>query len=519
MQREAVLAIDIGTQSLRAQAFDLRGGIIDSARIPYPAPYQSPRPGWAEQDPALYWNCLGEACRKLWSGGRVSPGSLASVAVTSQRSTVVNLDNKGLPLRPAIVWLDQRRAGNLPPVGLMWRTIFRLAGLTNTLHYLQAEAEANWIMENQPDIWEKTAHYLFLSGYITYMLTGRFVDSTGCQVGYVPFDYRKQAWAHLSNWKWQAIPMPPEILPDLALPGQKMGSVTAKAASFTGLPEGLAVIAAASDKACEVLGSGCLETGQACIGYGTTATINVSSRKYIEPIPLIPPYPSACPGHYNMEVQIFRGFWMVTWFKEEFAWQEKSLAIKEGVAPEELLDRLVAGIPPGSMGLVLQPFWSPGLRHPGIEARGSVIGFKGSHTRAHLYRAILEGLAYAMREGRERIEKRTGETVKELYVCGGGSKSDQMMQITANVFGLPAVRPATYEASGLGAAILAALGSGLYPELKTAVREMTGISRTFDPEPEAVKIYDHLYRKVYVKMYRKLRPLYKSIHSITQNFT
>jgi len=516
MSKETVLAIDIGTQSLRALAFDLRGRLVDMARIAYSRPYDSPHPGWAEQNPVYYWECLGEACRKLWAGNKVSPLSLASVSITSQRSTVINLDRHGKPLRPAIVWLDQRRARNLPSVGFLWQSAFRLAGLTGTLQYLQAEAEANWISEHQPDIWEKTAHYLFLSGYVTYMLTGRFVDSTGCQVGYVPFDYRKQAWAPLSNWKWRAIPMRQEILPDLVFPGEQMGAVTPEASRLTGLPEGLMVIAGASDKACEVLGTGCLKPYQGCVGYGTTATINVNSNRYTEPVPLIPPYPSACPGYYNLEMQIYRGFWMISWFKEEFASQEQAQALLEGIEAEELLDRLAEKIPPGCTGLVLQPFWSPGLRYPGLEAKGSVIGFKGGHTRAHLYRAILEGLAYAMREGRERIQKRTGETVRDLYVCGGGSKSDQMMQITADVFGIPAARPATYEASGLGASILAACGAGLYPDIKTAVKEMTGVSRTFEPNPEAVSIYDQLYRKVYRKMYGKLRPLYRMIQSITE---
>lgn len=514
MCKETVLAIDVGTQSLRALAFDPLGRLVDGARIAYSAPYHSPRPGWAEQDPRYYWQCLAEACRQLWGGGKVPPGSLAAMCVTSQRSTLVNLDKHGVPLRPAIVWLDQRQARNLPPVGVLWNTIFKLAGLRGTLQYLQAEAEANWLMENQPEVWEKTAHYLFISGYIAYRLTGRVVDSTGCQVGYIPFDYRRQTWAPRSNWKWRAIPVRPEVLPELVFPGRQMGTVTPEAARLTGLPEGLPVIAGASDKACEVLGSGCLEPHQACIGYGTTATINVNSHRYIEPIPLIPAYPSASPGSYNLEVQIFRGFWMVTWFKEEFAWQERALARQEGVAAEELLDRLVAHIPPGSTGLVLQPYWSPGLRHPGLEARGAVIGFKGGHTRAHLYRAILEGLAFAIREGRERIERRTGVPVRELYVCGGGSKSDQMMQITADVFGIPAARPATYEASGLGAAMLAAVGAGLHPDMKTAVREMTRVSRTFNPDPETVKVYDDLYRKVYRQMYKRLRPLYRELHSL-----
>ncbi|SFH04696.1 Sugar (pentulose or hexulose) kinase [Desulfotomaculum arcticum] len=515
MYQETVLAIDVGTQSVRALAFNPSGQLIDQVRVIYTEPYRSPRPGWAEQDPGYYWQRLAEACRKLWSRGLVDPAALAAVSLTSQRATLVNLDRNGDPLRPAIVWLDQRRAGKVPSVGFLWSLAFRLAGLGGTLNYLRAEAEANWLREHQPSIWARTAHYLFLSGYLTYRLTGSFVDSIGCQVGYIPFDYRRQTWPPASHWKWRAIPVPRELFPELVPPGRQLGEITAEAAAVTGLPEGLPVIAAASDKACEVLGSGCLEPHQGCIGYGTTATINVNSARYIEPIMLIPPYPSACPGEYNLEVQIYRGFWMVSWFKEEFAWQEQALSRQSGVPVEELLDRLAAKVRPGSMGLVLQPFWSPGLKYPGPEAKGAVIGFGGVHTRAHLYRALLEGLAYAVREGRERIERRSKIPVTEIKVCGGGSRSDQMMQITADVFGLPAVRPAVFEASGLGAAMLAAVGAGLHPDLKTAVGAMTGPGQEFQPNREAVKIYDRLYRKVFRRMYRKLLPAYKDICNIT----
>lgn len=515
MYKETVLAIDVGTQSVRALAFNPSGQLIDQVRVVYAEPYQSPRPGWAEQDPGYYWQRLAEACRKLWDQGLVAPEALAAVSLTSQRATLVNLDHKGDPLRPAIVWLDQRRARKLPSVGVLWSLAFRLAGLGGTINYLRAEAEANWLREYQPAIWEKTAHYLFLSGYLTYRMTGSFVDSTGCQVGYIPFDYCKQTWPPASHWKWRAIPVPQELFPELVPPGQQLGEITAEAAAVTGLPEGLPVIAAASDKACEVLGAGCLESHQGCIGYGTTATINVNSTKYIEPIPMIPPYPSACPGEYNLEVQIYRGFWMISWFKEEFAWQEQALSRQSGVPVEELLDRLAAKVLPGSMGLVLQPFWSPGLRYPGPEAKGAVIGFGGVHTRAHLYRALLEGLAYAVREGRERIEKRSKIPVTEIRVCGGGSRSEQMMQITADVFGLPAVRPAIFEASGLGAAMLAAVGSGLHADLEAAVSEMTGSGKVYQPNREAVKIYDQLYRKVFRRMYHKLLPAYKDICAIT----
>jgi sugar (pentulose or hexulose) kinase len=167
------------------------------------------------------------------------------------------------------------------------------------------------------------------------------------------------------------------------------------------------------------------------------------------------------------------------------------------------------------MGLVLQPYWSPGLRSPGPEAKGAVVGFGDVHTRAHLYRAILEGLAYALREGLERIESRTGQRVEQLRVAGGGSRSDAALQITADVFGLPAARPHVDESSGLGAAITAAVALGQHPDFETAVGAMTRTRQVFEPQEPARGRYEALYRRVYLKMYDRLRPLYEDLREIT----
>ena len=161
-----------------------------------------------------------------------------------------------------------------------------------------------------------------------------------------------------------------------------------------------------------------------------------------------------------MEIQVYRGYWMVEWFKREFGHREVALAEVQGLEPEVLFDDLVRAVPAGSMGLTLQPYWSPGVRIPGPEAKGAIIGFGDVHTRAHLYRAILEGLAYALREGAERTAARTGVPVTSLRIAGGGSQSPAAVQLTADVFGLPVARAHTHEASGLGAAIDAAVGLG-----------------------------------------------------------
>jgi sugar (pentulose or hexulose) kinase len=282
----------------------------------------------------------------------------------------------------------------------------------------------------------------------------------------------------------------------------------------TGLPVGLPLIAAAADKACEVIGLGGLEPNIGCLSFGTAATINTTHKKYVEVIPLIPPYPSAVPDAYSLEIQIYRGYWMVSWFKQEFGHIEVALSNESGVAAESLFDDSIRDVPPGSNGLMLQPYWSPGLKVPGPEAKGAVIGFGDVHTRAHLYRAILEGLAYALRDGAERTERRSGVKITELRVAGGGSQSDVAMQVTADVFGLPASRPHVYEASGLGAAIDAAVGLGLHPDFSTAIKEMTHPGKTFEPDPAAHKIYDRLYRKVYLRIYDRLKPLYEEFGEI-----
>jgi len=517
--RDLILAIDVGTQSVRALCFDAFGNLLAKSRIPIES-YLSSAPGLFELSPNSFWDALCQACHGLWDQFEKSnlkailKHRIAGVALTTQRSTLINLDKNGEPLRPAIVWLDQRRTEGLKPIGGLWGLAFRLTGMSRTAAYLQAEAEANWIRTFQPEIWDQTDKYVFLSGYLTYRLTDQLVDSMGCQVGYIPFDYKNLRWSGKYDWKWQAVPLDKSMLVDLVPPSKLLGEITSQASQDTGIPAGLPLIAAASDKACEVIGAGCLTPDIGCLSYGTAATINTTHKQYIEVIPLIPPYPSAIPDAYSLEIQIYRGYWMVNWFKHEFAHHEQSIAEERGIEPEELFDELVSAIPPGSDGLVLQPYWSPGLKVPGPEARGAIIGFGDKHTRAHLYRAILEGLAYALREGAERTVKRSKIPITELRVAGGGSQSDAALRLTADIFGLPASRPHVYEASGLGAAIDAAVGLGLHPNFDSAVAEMTRIGNTYEPNDSAHEIYESIYRGVYLPLYKRLQPLYETIYKL-----
>ena len=510
---ELLLAIDCGTQSVRALLIDLQGNVLAKCQLPVEG-YFSLQPGWLEHDADALWNTVARACQGLWESNAGLHSRVRGVVVTAQRGTLVPVDADGRALRPFIVWLDQRRASHSRQFSLGWRLAFRAAGVTRTVDYLTREAELNWIAEHEADTLARTHKVLLVSGWLIYQLTGRFADSVGSQVAYLPFDFRRHAWERPGNWKWQALPVRREQLPELVGIGATIGGLTSEAARRTGLREGLPVVAAAADKACEIVGAGAITHDIGALSFGTAASVDLTTPRYLEVIPFVPAYPAAVPGQYNLEVQISRGYWMVDWFKRQFGHIECTAASAQGVPAETLFDRMVATVPPGSEGLMLQPYWTPGLRQPGPDARGAVIGFSEVHTRAHLYRAILEGLAYALREGKERIESKAKAHIRSLRVSGGGSQSDEAMQLTADIFNLPAARPHTYEASGLGAAIVGAVGLGLYPDFPSAVSAMTRLGRTFEPNATHAARYEELYRRVYCRMYERLGPLYARLQHI-----
>ncbi len=514
MGEELILSIDAGTQSVRASLVDLRGEIRRFHKTPI-QPYYSARPGWAEQDPEYYWRMLCDTCGRLLAEAGGEKEALKAVAITTQRATMINVDPEGRPLRPAIVWLDARQADTSKIIPAPLRPLLRVLGLGDFIEFLAANCEATWIRQNQPGVWEKTHKFLLLSGFLIFRMTGEFRESVGNVFGYLPIDLKKGAWAGRASPLWRLFPVERGKLPDLVPVATLLGRVTNRASRQTGIPAGLPVVAAANDKACEILGCGCLTPETACLSFGTMASADVPNRRYVEVRPRFPPFPAALPGQYYTEVTTMRGFWMVSWFRDQFGHPEKRRAEEEGKSPEALLDELIAGIPPGSEGLVLHPCWTPGpMDDPAM--KGSIIGFTSIHTRAHLYRAILEGVIYSLKQGIGLLEKKNRTRIRQLRVSGGGSQSRTAVQIAADVFGLPAQRPHVFETSSIGAAIDAAVGLGYHSDFKAAVREMTRVRDTFDPDPVAGRIYGEIFEKVYSRIPETLLPLFRNLHGLYQ---
>ena len=511
-----ILTIDFGTQSVRTSLINKQGEIEAIVKRKYEPPYVSEGKGYAEQDPDFYYNNMIECLKELSKNNKDKLDRIKGSTIATFRDSSVQLDKELKPIRKSILWLDQRMAKASEKIPLSHRIIFRLVGMGDTIKLNRSRTMAHWIKENEPETWAKVDKYVNISTYLTYKLTGKLVDSSANLTGHYPINFQTRRWYSEKALKAAIFGIPRRMLFELKQPGELIGEFSKEICELTGLPEGIKLYASGSDKACETIGLGALDKSVGAISYGTASTIEVSNQKYHEPEPFLPAYPAAVPNWYNMEVQIYRGYWMLTWFSKNFAAELIDESKIQDMAVEELLNDKLADIPPGSDGLVLQPYWGPGLRRP--LAKGGVIGFSDIHTREHFYRAIIEGIAYALKEGLESIEKSQHHKVKELMISGGGSQSDAICQITADVFNLPVSRVQTFETTSLGEAIATFVAIGEFNNIDEAMKAMTHKTVTFTPNKEAAEQYEDLYKHVYLKMYPRLRRVYRHINKFTKRY-
>ncbi|MDR0530630.1 MAG: FGGY-family carbohydrate kinase [Oscillospiraceae bacterium] len=508
-----VLTIDMGTQSARALLCDSNGAILAKAQKTYDPPYYSLRPGWAEQKPEFYWSSICECTRKLKAEYAELWGGVIAVSVSTIRDTFVCLDEHMEPLRDIIVWLDTRESTQVGVPGWMM-TVLKAAGLAEMVKRQRAISHCNWLAEFEPENWRKTAKYALLSGWLNYKFCGTLADAVASCVGHLPFSNKRGTWLPKGDMTRMVFDVSEDKQYDVVPSGTVLGSVTAKAAEETGVPVGIPVVATGSDKSCEILGLGCMNPDQAALSFSTTATIEITTPVYFEPLPHMPSYNSILPKMYTPEFEIYRGYWLISWFKKEFAALERASALELGVSPESLLNQHLAEVPPGCDGLMLHPYFTPGLTMP--QARGSFIGFADYHTRMHMYRAIVEGINFSLMEGLRLIEKKSKTSVQRLYVAGGGSQSVEICQITANQFGLPLFRTHTHEVTGLGSSLVAFVSQGVYRTMEDAVKGMVHYQTEFRPDPAQAALYQKLYNEVFSRIYDKLQPFYSTINRILQ---
>lgn len=511
-QNPLVLTLDFGTQSVRTTLINKQGEIVYLSKKIYEPLYFSPKKGYAEQYADFYWDNLIACIKKMVKEAKDKLKDVVAMTVTTFRDSAVLLDENNKPLRPVILWLDQRLAKAREKLPLLHRIAFKIVGMMDTINMNRTRTPAHWVKENEPEIWAKTEKYVNISTYINYRLTGELADSPGGLTGHFPIHFKKSQWYKEGAMKGRIFGIPNRMLPKIVPSGGEIGVLLDSVADQLGLPKGLKLIATGSDKGCETIGLGCLTPNMAAISYGTACSIEVSNPVYHEPEKFLPAYAGAVPGLYSLDVQIYRGYWMLRWFANEFASEiEKESSLKK-VPTEAVLNEWLDDVPPGSDGLILQPYWGPGVARP--LGKGAIVGFSSVHTRKHIYRAIVEGIAFELREGLEGIERSQKQKVKIMRISGGGSLSDKICQITADIFGREISRIQTSESTSLGAAVAIFVAIKEFENVYDAVDSMVKVSKIFKPNMQNHARYNQIFKELYKKVYPRLNPLNRKINKL-----
>jgi xylulokinase len=448
MTQSYVVAIDNGSQSTKVSIFDDAGRVHASARVPL-APYVSPGPGRWEHPGDDIWESIAAATAEALSRFDGDPTAIVAVGLCTIRFCRAVLRSDGFLAQPVMSWMDER--------------VSRA--------YVPESADAAYVTTS--------------SGYITHRLTGCFVDTAGNYQGAWPIDAK--SWSWLDERDAGPYRIPRRMLFDLVLPGDELGTVTAQASADTGLPEGIPVFATSNDKAVEALGAGLRGDDSALLSLGTYIAAMVPDAEHRLELATGWQNFSSIPHRYLWESDgVRRGMWTVAWFRDLVSGLGAS-GQGVGVNVEELLGAEAAHVSAGSGGLVTVLDWLAPDAEP--HRRGMFLGFDGTQGRAHIYRSILEAIAFSMHRNLQALEAARDQNIEELIVTGGGASSDLFLSIIASVFGVPVRRPAVTDAAGLGAAICAAVGVGIHRDWEAAVDAMVRTETVFHPDAELSVAY------------------------------
>ncbi|MEG2417324.1 MAG: FGGY family carbohydrate kinase [Eubacterium sp.] len=505
MEKKYVIGIDSGTQSTRAILFDLKGRKLFSATAGHPGLILGGQ-NQAEHDFNDLYNGLCQACQELMAQFHGKPEEIAAIGLTAQRGTTIFLDKHNRQVCRPVSWMDGRWKEN-EPVTQKWKD-----KVDPWQYYLMNYSRMHWLRKNNPEGADAVKKYLTPTGYLSYRLVGQHMDTLSNNLG-MPID--REHWClYEEDELYEGMGLTRDQLASFVLPGTIMGTVTRKAAEKTGLPPGCPVAAGAGDKQCEVLGSGTLSKGQAYITLGTMTGLNIVDNVYIEDAyqkMKHRTYTAAVPGCWHGEAVSSRGFWLVSWFRDNLA---QGLLPEPGQSLEELLDSEAVDIPPGSEGLITIPDWKTTWDKP--YARGTYMGFDIRHKRPHMFRSLIEGIILQLKLSTEEMCAVTGRQISEIRVGGGGSKSQVALQAIADIFGIPVKKSQEAETCSLGAAICAAVGAECFGSYAEACEAMGQNYTSYVPNPESHTLYMALMDEVVGPYYAVNEQLLKNLADITK---
>lgn len=499
---ELLLGIDIGTSGCKITAIDLQGDIVDTALAEYHT--SRPHPGWSEQDPDEWYAVACELLHSMWGRGKCRAEQIAAIGLDASTHNAVLADGGFRPLRPAIMWTDQRSVQQAARLeSQAGADIFRIGYQKPTPTWTLPQLV--WIAEHEPDAIRGVRHVLFTKDYVRHQLTGTWETDHIDAQGSLLYDMAGRRW---SDDLCRLAGLPPSVLPPLVAPTDVVGSVTKQAAAQTGLRAGTPVVAGCSDSAVEDYAAGAIRPGQMIVKLATAGNVNVMTAA-AHPHPRTLTYSHVIPGLWYTVTATNTAASAERWFRDVFCQHEVEQAAAAGRSVYEQLHEAARQVPPGAEGLFFHPYLL-GERSPYWDAnlRGSFVGATMRHGKPHFVRALLEGVAYSLRDCYRTIVDMQ-LPVDEIRLIGGGAKSDLWTQIISAVFARPVVRPAGSDAS-FGAALLAGVGVGRFADTVAAAEQCIRVRDVVQPDPEAVEVYDQLF-PLYGRIHDDLAPRYAEL--------
>jgi xylulokinase len=486
------IGLDISTTATKAMLMDEQGKVMAVASTQYD--FETPQPLWSEQHPDLWWQGTSTSIRGVLSESEIDPMEVKGIGLTGQMHGLVLLDEKGKVIRPAILWNDQRAGAQCDEIR---KRLGReqLIGITGNDALTGFTAPKSlWVQEEEPEAWNDTCHILLPKDYVRYRLTGEYGTDKAGAAGTLLFDIKKRDW---SQKVLEALEIPVDYLPRTYEGPEITGQLTKKASDLTGLPAGTPVVAGGGDQAAQAVGVGAVMSGVIALTLGTSGVVFATVEKpFVEPEGRLHAFCHAVPDRWHLMGVMLSAGGSLRWYRDSFAPRMDFNSLVE--TAEE--------IPEGSEGLLFLPYLT-GERtpYPDPLARGGFVGLTVRHTQAHLTRAVLEGVAYGIRDSFELIRSAGLKDIDQVRISGGGARSDLWRQILADVLSVRLVTVNTMEGAAYGAALLAAVGAGIWSDIDVACRSIVEITGGNDPNPAAAIHYDRMY-----DLYKGLYPALKA---------
>lgn len=498
-----MMGIDVGTSGTRAVIVRPGGQVAGSATANH-QPMSMPKPGWAEQSPEDWWSAAIAAVRAALDQASLEGADITAVGLSGQMHGVALLDRANIVLRPALLWCDQRTQKQCD-----WIT--NRVGKDQLIRWVLNPALTGfsapkllWIREHEPRVYERAAHFLLPKDYLRLKLTGDFATDVSDASGTLLFDVAHRRW---SDEVLQRLQIDRSLLPRAYESPEITGEISSEAALLTGLRSGTPVVAGAGDQPASAVGSGIVVQGLTSATLGTSGVIFAfTGEPTLDPQGRIHTFCHAVPGKWQV-MGVTQGAGLsLRWFREQFSESEAWYARQVGLDPYEVIIREAVNVPPGCDGLLFLPYLM-GERTPHLdaEARGMWFGLTAAHTRGHMIRSILEGVAFSLRDSLE-IFRQLKIPVKQVRASGGGSRSPLWRRIQADIYAEELVTLEESEGSAYGAALLAGVGSGIYSSVEEAVRESVRVRERLAPDAMNTIVYDQLYQ-VYRQLYPAVRDL------------